>query len=330
MIGKSSKTVLLTGAGWSRNWGGQLADELWESLIGHDVVQANSRLKDLLLNERSFEIALQRTKAPPFTAEDQQGLERAVLDAFISMDREIGRIDHDPWINIYGIQRFLFRFWGPRDEGTNEGYLFTLNQDLFFERYLYNEVAAGAGHGGALPGLAPSGQRWFNGNVGPFGPAFMMQPTLDPPSESRLSGQMNVIKLHGSFNWRSPGGENLMVIGTEKTALISSTPLLSWYAEVFKQVVSAGGVRLMIVGYGFGDEHINAVIAQAVEKHSLTVFIWNTSRDLKSVVLSAPYGPAIWKGLISTATRPLIEVFPSNQAETEEYRRISRSFFGKH
>ena len=82
----------------------------------------------------------------------------------------------------------------------------------------------------------------------------------------------------------------------------------------------------MIVGYGFADEHINCAIADAVERRGLSVFIWNTTSDLKGLVLASPHGASIWKGLISTATRPLIEVFPSNQAETEEYRRIYSTF----
>jgi len=49
---------------------------------------------------------------------------------------------------------------------------------------------------------------------------------------------MNVIKLHGSFNWRSDDGQNLMVVGTDKTAKIAAMPLLTWYAEIFKQVLS--------------------------------------------------------------------------------------------
>jgi phage-related protein len=155
-----------------------------------------------------------------------------------------------------------------------------------------------------------------------------MQPVADPPTQGQLQNQMNVIKLHGSFNWRSPDGHNVMVVGTEKTAAIAGTPLLSWYIDIFKQVLSAGDVLLMIVGYGFGDEHINAAIAEAVERHGLRVFIWNTTSDLKGLLASVPHGPTIWRGLISTSARHLIEVFPSNQAETEEYRRIMTTFFG--
>lgn len=327
MIGQFSKRTLLTGAGWSRNWGGQLAGEVWQSLVGHTALQQNPRLRDLLLGESSFELALGQTHGPPFTVGDRQELERAVLDTFISMDREIARPDHHPWINIYKVQELLFRFWGQRNQGNDAGYLFTLNQDLFFERTLYNEHVHGAPHG-ALPSLAPvPGQRWFNANVGAYSHDFVVQPVADPTAQGQLQNQMNVIKLHGSFNWRSADGRNVMVVGTKKTAQIVALPLLSWYADIFKHVLNVGDVRLMIASYAFGDEHVNATIADAIENHGLSVFIWNTASDLKERVLAAPYGATLWKGLISAATRPLIDVFPSNQAETEEYRRIRDTFF---
>ena len=151
-IGNFSKRTLLTGAGWSRNWGGQLATEVWQAVMGHQAVRSNERLRALLLDEPSFELALGKTHASPFTTHDRRDFERALLEAFISMDREIGRPDHDPWINIYKVQELLFRFWGLRNQGINTGYLFTLNQDLFFERNLYNEHVYGA-PAPSLPGL---------------------------------------------------------------------------------------------------------------------------------------------------------------------------------
>lgn len=327
MIPSFSKHTLLTGAGWSHNWGGRLASEVWQSLIGHTIVKRNEPLRKMLLDEPSFEAALAKTYAAPFADRDRQKLENAILDTFISMDREIGRPDHDPWINIYKVQEFLFSFWGHPNDHNEAGYLFTLNQDLFFERNLYNEHVAGA-PGGVLPGLVPvANQRWFTTNIGHYSTEFTMHPAANPAADGRLLGQMNVIKLHGSFNWRSPDGRNLMVVGAEKTGQIAASPLLSWYAEIFREVLAAGGVRLMIVGYGFGDEHINAVIAGAIEKHGLSVLIWDTAPNLKERILAAPHGPAIWNGLISTVSRRLIEVFPSNQAVTEEYVRIRNTFF---
>jgi hypothetical protein len=119
-----------------------------------------------------------------------------------------------------------------------------------------------------------------------------------------------------------------MVVGTGKNDQIASSPLLAWYFDIFRNVLSAGGVRLMIVGYGFGDEHVNAIIGNAVEHHDLKVFIWDAGLNLRQRILAAPHGAMIWSGVLSTASRQIIEVFPSNQAETQEYLRIMETFFG--
>jgi hypothetical protein len=137
-----------------------------------------------------------------------------------------------------------------------------------------------------------------------------------------------VIKLHGSFNCRTADGRNALVVGTAKTGQIAASKLLAWYHDIFRRVLSAGGVRLLIAGYGFADEHINDVIADAAQNHGLKVFIWDVGANLRERVRAAPHGAAIWDAVLSTATRPMIEVFPSKQAETEEYRRIARTMFG--
>lgn len=255
-LGQHSKFVLLTGAGWSHNWGGRLAADVWQTLMDHSDVQNNARLRNLLLEQSSFETALAMTQTEPFTPHDRQQFELALLATFVSMDREIARIDHDPWINIYAVQKLLFRFAGLRHQGVDTGYLFTLNQDLFPERHLYNEHVSAA-PAPALPGIQPSpGQRVFASDIGPYSESFNMSPVADF-GQARLTGQTNVIKLHGSFNWRNDDGSNLWVVGTQKTAQIAALPLLTWYAEIFKQVLTAGNMRLMVVGYGFGDEHRN-------------------------------------------------------------------------
>jgi SIR2-like domain len=327
-LGNFGKYTLLTGAGWSRNWGGRIASEVWQMVMDHRRVQGNPHLRGLLLEEPSFEVALGRVQGAPFTAPDKSDFEEALLATFASMDREISRIDHQEKINIYGIQRFLARFSRPAN-GVDTGYMFTLNQDLWPERYMYNHVSTNS-FIPALPGVpSRAGQRWFLTNVGDYSDAFLMSPTHDL-GDARLKGQMNIIKQHGSFNWRTGDAGHLMVIGSEKSNQIASQPLLSWYADIFRSVLNAGKMRLMIIGYGFGDEHINAAIAEAVANHGLSVFIWDTASDLKTRILAAPCGPVIWRGLISIASRSFTEVFPGNQTETEEYRRICRVFFAAH
>jgi hypothetical protein len=119
------------------------------------------------------------------------------------------------------------------------------------ERYLYNHHVSGA-PAPLLPAIQPTpGLPIFTTNVGQYSNQFIMRPAADPAGEGRLQGQFNIIKLHGSFSWRTPDARNLMVVGNEKTTQIASLPLLSWYFEIFKAVLFSGGVRLMIVGYGF-------------------------------------------------------------------------------
>src|SRR3989344_1953103 len=44
--------IILTGAGFSANWGGWLASELWAVLIGNPRVQSNEKLKQFLWQHR--------------------------------------------------------------------------------------------------------------------------------------------------------------------------------------------------------------------------------------------------------------------------------------
>ena len=80
-IGNFSKRTMLTGAGWTRNWGGRLAAEVWQDLIGHRAIQDNSRLRQLLLEETSFETALGMVEAESFTPADRRTSSNAPSNA---------------------------------------------------------------------------------------------------------------------------------------------------------------------------------------------------------------------------------------------------------
>lgn len=100
-----------------------------------------------------------------------------------------------------------------------------LDPDLFFERHLYNEHVTGAPPG-ARPVRVPrpARRRWFGTNLGVYDATFTLEPVANPTVEGRLQNQMNVIKLHGFFNWRSADGAHVMIVGTDKTKTIASMP----------------------------------------------------------------------------------------------------------
>lgn len=107
----------------------------------------------------------------------------------------------------------------------------------------------------------------------------------------RLDRVLHLYKLHGSINWTAadPDWANPYGVfisngtdGNPGTALIYPTPAKAGealgmpYSELFRRFASAV-VRpqstLFVLGYGFGDEHVNAIIRQALAVPSFTLVI---------------------------------------------------------
>jgi hypothetical protein len=54
---------------------------------------------------------------------------------------------------------------------------------------------------------------------------------------------------------------------------IAGEPLLEWYLSLFKEALEEGDKNLVIVGYGFGDDHINDIIVDAIKDRGLKLFV---------------------------------------------------------
>jgi hypothetical protein len=80
-------------------------------------------------------------------------------------------------------------------------------------------------------------------------------------------------KLHGSSNWQSDSGEPLLIMGNAKTGAIQRFSVLRNYHEHFAARLNEGNAKLMIIGYSFQDEHINAVIDQASRERGLGTYL---------------------------------------------------------
>src|SRR5579862_8977603 len=153
-------------------------------------------------------------------------------------------------------------------------YIFTLNQDLLLEHhYLNGDVGRGKFSGWQMPGLKP-----LNPTTPAYDPARRQAPMMTPDDQStfRVSpGRQPYIKLHGSSNWmRSSAGTRLLVLGGGKEIEIKREPLLNWYQNEFAEVLRRPEAKLMVIGYSFGDDHVNRAITEAVEAgHGLKLFI---------------------------------------------------------
>ena len=316
-----SKRVLLVGAGFAKNWGGMLASEVHKSLFSHPSVQERPATRKLLLEETSFEVALEEVRRGKYEHQDQAAIEEAIISAFEQMD---GRY-RNPNSPVPGasINDFIARFCpGPVGRGT--GYVFSLNQDLLLERIYGTQVDRQPFR---LPGVTWP-ERRPDGSAGalPIPPATISD--LVDIEAPHLTNSFNLIKLHGSINWLSSPDSPPMVMGTRKTLMIGNVPLLAWYHQVFEEVLSDGDVRLLVIGYGWADEHINEAIAAAVKNHGLRVFSWNPTKPA-DLLNGRPFGDAIEKGLMGYATQNLTEVMPPapQNPGSPEYDRIVAAFF---
>ncbi|MBI4454766.1 MAG: SIR2 family protein [Acidobacteria bacterium] len=275
--------VLLTGAGFTKNFGGYVAREMLT-----EVRNKSSASLRAWIDSRppgNFEALYDEALA----AQDQELAEEmgsAVFAAFKGMDDEIRSRIRNRYNSsvrrpsvVFGA--FLSQFAG--DQHRSRAFWFTTNQDVFVERGWSSGSRQVNIH---IPGLPNA--HWFSSSadydltgrellrVLPSSevPHFELDGGKDP-----FDGVFNFVyfKLHGSINWHSHDGRESLVVGTRKSEQIKAEPLLNQYFEGFRSILFRPGMRLLIVGYGFGDPHINEVLCRAISEFGLTVFVANNT-----------------------------------------------------
>lgn len=327
--------ILLLGAGFSRNWGGWLAAEAFEYLLGFPRVRTNPALKTLLWKHQSsggFEDALAElqescSRDPVANRPLLDALQGAIEAMFEDMNAGFseGRRFETSFDVEFSVVRFLSRF----------DVIFTLNQDLLLERhYLTANLANGpyrnwAGH--SLPGMQPAPgapvediHYWSTSRWVPR-----------PGAEFQLEGDKQaLVKLHGSSNWTAGSGSSLMVIGGQKVREIQLHPVLSWYSQLFEEALGRPKTRLMIIGYGFRDSHVNDAIRHAVTKHALEMFIigplgseqaraLNPTRHTGLIKAPTDLERIFEQSLIGASRRALHEIFGRDRIE---FAKVDRFF----
>lgn len=260
--------VLLTGAGFSRNWGGWLATDVFEYLISCEDLSENIRGK--LWRDwrdgKDFEYTL-------------SGLENNNNDG--------GRSDFDSLsTTIYGMFNLMNgAFQGSvnnmrgRHEDKLRGFIdkfdeiYTLNVDSLFE-LLAQEMYGTASFSEVW---RSPGTRLRNkddkGN-----PALLWKAprSVIDTDTSIPAGTRPYYKLHGSANWtEEAGGKPLMVLGSKKDTKIRSVNILNRYVDTFSKSISDRPANLVVVGYSFRDEHVNKIISDSISKGALRLFLWD-------------------------------------------------------
>lgn len=330
-----SKTILLTGAGFTKNFGGLIANEMWAKIFNCHEVQKEPVLRNILLNDFDYESIYHKVFDGDDSDDVKEAIKTAILKAYSMLDdialHYIPATDPSKSEILYGAKKIINHLtWG----NSQINFFFTLNQDLFVERLIL-DTEKKIVNPGIKSIITPSNRKH------PLGPNdFIPLPTqdvLDTKDATTLSHkEFHYIKLHGSYGWKSSNElnknePNKLVIGRNKERQIANEPLLLWYSDLFKHVLSQGERKLLIIGYGFRDAHINEPIAEAIERYGLKLYIISptTPRVFKDELIRADhvYGKGIFEGLTGYIKASFKDLFPPDGNDTDAWRELEEIFF---
>ena len=201
-----------------------------------------------------------------------------------------------------------------RDRALPRPWVFTTNYDLF------NETAMDRAGIPYINGFLGSIERRFNPAV--FRYALSEQLDLASRKWSSVDSLVYFCKLHGSISWESRGDGLFPVVETHPD-LITSDQLLIYptpakqnasfaspYSDMFREFqtrVAREQSVLIILGYGFGDQHVNNIIFQALTIPTFRLVVFadpgnavvrrlRELRDPRVWIIGTEDGSADWKG----------------------------------
>lgn len=317
-MSKPTNYILLLAAGFTRNWGGYLAADIPGKLMGSMFF--DDELRRVLEKHRSnggFEAALDEVQQDYRRSGSNADLDRltrfekAITGTFLTMNERL----HDERFNWQQDKhRTLTAFLVKFDA------IFTLNYDTLLESHYLNsgniELADFARWQGAqLPGIKRRPTEYL-------GVAARNVAWCEPSGDHTISARLQpYFKLHGSSNWEVAAGKRLIIAGGQKTFGIHQFPVLEWYKEQFASYLSKPNTKLMVIGYGFSDKHINDAIEAAASAGQLQLLIIDT-RGLDAMSPPnrgaiggpSPLQQALTPHVRQIHTRYLPEIFGNNVA----------------
>lgn len=313
--------VLFTGAGFTANFGGFLAEEMWAQIFSHKNIQQKQIVKDVFLGDLNYETVIHnvRDRKDVYNEEDRKLLNDAVEETYEKLDLIVLERAGKSSIHIPSLKAFIDRF------ESGHGYFFTLNQDLFVERKLLGP--------NFRPGIKSPYER-FDPRI-----PFKEMKRCKVPSREEIEkhkdqylceSNLSYIKLHGSQDWLSSTGSGIMVIGGAKNKQIENEPILDWYKRVFEDVISRQSSKILFIGYGFRDEHINDIIINALKKNKTEIFVICPLKPSEfREILKSNKCDDIWNSLTAYYPYKLDTFFPYNSQDNIMLESLKNSFFGK-
>ncbi|WP_115710312.1 SIR2 family protein [Legionella sainthelensi] len=331
--------ILLTGAGFTHNFGTPLAKEIATHISNSLEGDEGMKLKKIIREyEYDYENAYQDIIAGEYSKLEQLKMYSALSDAYKFLDNIVNNLESEHTINLIEnelIKNLQMNYYGS-------GFIFTLNQDLFIERRCRHRVD--------VQYCLPAANTQFL-KIDNINKVFDKELCSENNDQEKINQGKNYflkkldkirnkrdstpliayVKLHGSMDWISDGENQLMVIGGNKTQYISKFPLLTWYYELFQNELNNDNAKLLIIGYSFIDEHINLVIKEAIEAHELKLYIINPTKqvDFEKELITRKFGNQILDAISGYYPYSLKELFPNdnNQPITAQWETIKSQFF---
>ena len=322
--------VLLTGAGFTKTFGGYLASEMWGTILNQQEIQDSPELLKGMrdLENLDYEMFYEDVQSNG-TQQEKKDLNAAIRSAFREMDDNIRT--YKPKSVSHSCCGLITRIV----QDQTPSFIFTLNQDLFFERYHSREKIT------VFPGL-PNHINLFEEADQNSTEFAMRLPTTQelelqrPKLFKKGFAQIAYVKLHGSQGWLSHDGSDVMVIGTQKESRIQNEPLLNWYFSLFDEVINRPQTRLLTIGHGFGDRHVNECIVNAIRNglklyvispQSPVTFKSQFKTPLHGVFVKKPFGDELWEGLVQYWPATLLDFYYDNVSPPGNLKHRGRALF---
>ena len=250
-----AETVLLTGAGFSADFGGFLTEEMWSYIYDHPAMQSCPNIVHMMRGNFDYESIYQKVlREEAYEDHERKSVQRAVFDSYVALDEAMQSVRHvSTWSDDVSQMISLLA-----EKPGETGFLFTLNQDLLIERHYAGNAPL------VLPWVPtkPRGNTRFDWNqdVVRLWKEQELQDKQDKDPLLNYEGHVMYVKLHGSLNWESHDGKKRMVIGHDEADELAGEPLLHSYHSIFRAVLRRAK-RLLVIGYSFRDAHVNQIIA---------------------------------------------------------------------
>jgi len=207
--------------------------------------------------------------------------------------------------SVVSLYRRFYQTLSTRSRGLAPSWVFTTNYDLFNERAMdRSSIPYSNGFSGTV-------ERRFNPAT--YRRALAEQLDISSKRWAAVDGYVHFCKLHGSVNWTEeqaglfpiresaekldPTQDRVMIYPTpsKQTASFGS-PYSDMFREFQRQIVQDQSV-LFVMGFSFGDEHINNIIFQGLTLPGFRLIAFLNPDDANNPVtkeLAALGDPRIW------------------------------------